>query len=63
MQHYFALVDMKKSFKAAQDYHRHAIQNGSPETKAWHLSHHIKGGNYDVLVQRSSTSNNKSKRA
>lgn len=61
MQHYHALLDMKKLFKAAQDYHVYAIKNGNEETKRAHLEHHHKGGNYDVLVQRPGNSNNKQK--
>lgn len=51
-QHFFALMDFKKAFKDAQDYHVHAIQNGTPETKAFHLSQHHKSGNYDILAQK-----------
>lgn len=61
--HFFGLLDFKKAFEDAQAYHRYAVKNGSPETKAAHLAHHIKGGNYDVLVQRSSNSNNTKKRS
>jgi len=52
MKHYFALIDMKKAFKDAQDYHIHAIKNGSPETKQAHLAHHIKSGDFTLLAEK-----------
>jgi len=55
MKHYFALIDMKKAFKSAQDYHIHAIKNGSPATKAFHMSQHEQSGNYDLLAQKNTT--------
>ncbi len=45
-------MDFKKAFKDAQAYHVHAIQNGSPETKAAHLSYHHKSGDYSLLAQK-----------
>lgn len=54
MKHYFALLDMKKAFQSAQDYHKHAIEHGSEETKKAHLAHHHKSGNYDLLAQNKS---------
>ncbi len=54
-------MDFKKTFKEAQAYHVHAIKNGDEATKKAHLEPHIKGGNYDVLVQRSGNTNNKQK--
>lgn len=63
MQHFYGLLDFKKAFESAQEYHRYAIKNGDPQTKAAHLAHHIQGGNFDVLVQRLSNGNNKQKRA
>lgn len=54
MRHFFGLMDFKKAFKDAQDYHIHAIQNGSPETKAAHMAHHIKSGNFELLAQKKS---------
>lgn len=51
-KHFYNLLDFKKAFKDAQAYHLHAIQNGSPETKAAHLAHHIKSGNYELLGQK-----------
>lgn len=56
MKHFFALMDFKKAFKDAQAYHIHAIQNGSPETKAAHLAHHHRSGNYDLLAQKQKSS-------
>ena len=61
--HFFHLLDFKKAFEDAQAYHRYAVQNGDPQTKAAHLAHHIQGGNYDVLVQRPGKSNNSQKRS
>lgn len=58
-KHYFSLLDMKKAFKSAQDYHLHAIQHGNEETKKSHLEHHIKSGNFDILVQKKSASKGK----
>jgi hypothetical protein len=59
--HYFALLDMKKAFKSAQDYHIHAIQHGNEQTKAAHLAHHHKSGNYDLLAQKSKSPKGNSK--
>lgn len=59
MKHVYPLMNFKKAFKQAQDFHRYAIENGSEKTKKEHLEHHHKGGNYDVLVQRPGKSNNK----
>lgn len=61
-KHFFQLLDFKKAFEDAKAYHNYAIRNGSPEIKKAHLEHHIKGGNFDVLVQRPSTGNNTKKR-
>lgn len=61
MKHFYGLMDFKKAFKQAQEYHVYAIQNGSQETKKAHLEHHHKGGNYDVLVQRTGKHNNPAK--
>ena len=44
-------MNFKKAFKDAQDYHIHAIENGSPETRAAHMAHHHKSGNYELLVK------------
>lgn len=62
MKHFYGLMDFKRVFKEAQAFHVHAIKHGDEKTKSELMEHHIKGGNFDVLVQRSSNTNNKQKR-
>lgn len=62
MKHFYGLMDFKKSFKEAVNYHAYAIHHGNDETKQKHIEHHIKGGTVDVLLQRPGNTNNKQKR-